>query len=144
MDEPEFHGYHVDFDDVDAHPRPTSVSGPPVIIGGLSDAARRRAIRTANGWFPYNTTVESTRELVDVIARETKEIGRPSELGPLELTIIPDGALNREMADQYEELGVARIVVLPRLNADTERPHIPVPVDEIKRTIDLLAAELDL
>ena len=42
------------------------------------------------GWFAYNTTVDWTRDILDVIAKETAEIGRPAELGPLELTIIPD------------------------------------------------------
>jgi probable F420-dependent oxidoreductase len=144
MTEPEFHGRHVDFGGIDAHPRPISASGPPIIIGGLSGLARRRAIRTANGWFAYNTTVDWTRDILGVIAQETKEIERPAELGPLELTIIPAGSFDRAIADQYAELGVDRVVVLPRPDAPTDTPHVPVPPDEIRRTIDTLAAELDL
>ena len=81
-----------------------------MIIGGLSGLARRRAIRTAQGWFAYNTTVDWTRDILDVIAKETAEIGRPTELGPLELTIIPAGPFDRSIADQYAELGVDRVV----------------------------------
>jgi alkanesulfonate monooxygenase SsuD/methylene tetrahydromethanopterin reductase-like flavin-dependent oxidoreductase (luciferase family) len=101
MDEPEFHGRHVDFAGVDAHPRPVQAAGPPVIIGGLSGLARRRAIRTANGWFAYNTTPDSMRDTLEVIAKETEQIGRPPELGPLELTIIPAGPFDRSVAEQY-------------------------------------------
>ncbi len=144
MDQPEYHGRHIDFAGVDAHPRPTNPAGPPVIIGGLSGLARRRAIRTGQGWFAYNATVDSTRDILDVIAKETAEIGRPEELGPLELTIIPAGPFTRSIADQYEELGVDRVVVLPRPDAPTDTPHTPVPVDEIKRTIDTISADLDL
>lgn len=144
MAEPEFHGRLVDFADVDAHPRPVDASGPPVIIGGLSGLARRRAIRAANGLFVYNTTVESMREILDVIARESKEIDRPAELGALELTTIPAGPFNRAIADQYAELGVDRVVVLPKPDAPTDTPHVPVPVDEIRHTIDTLAADLSL
>jgi len=144
MAEPEFHGRHVDFADVDAHPRPVAAAGPPVIIGGLSGLARRRAIRTANGWFVYNTTVESMGEILDAIAREMKEIDRPAELGPLEITTIPAGPFDRSIADQYAELGIDRVVVLPKPDAPTDTPHVPVPVDEIRHTIDTLAAELDL
>lgn len=139
MPEPEYHGNHVDFAGVDSYPRPLLPAGPPIIVGGLSGLARRRAIRSANGWFAYNTTIESTRDIVDVIARETKEIDRPSELGPLELTTIPAGPIDRSIAEQCEELGVDRIVVLPRLDAPTDVPHTPVPVDEIRRTIDIVA-----
>ena len=144
MPEPEFHGRHVDFDGVDAYPRPTNPAGPPVIIGGLSGLARRRAIRTGQGWFAYNATVEWTRDILDVIAKETAEIGRPEELGPLELTIIPAGPFDRSIADQYAELGVDRVVVLPRPDAPTDVPHTPVPFDEIRRTIDTISAELEL
>jgi probable F420-dependent oxidoreductase len=144
MDAPEYHGRFVKFVGVDAHPRPVQPGGPPILVGGLSDAARRRAVRCAQGWFPYNTTVEGMRESIELIARESMELGRPAELGDLELTVIPDGVLDRSMADQYEELGVDRIVVLPRLDAPKETPHEPVPVDEIKRTIDTVSKELDL
>jgi probable F420-dependent oxidoreductase len=144
MDAPEFHGRHIDFEGVDAHPRPTNPSGPPVIIGGLSGLARRRAIRTGQGWFAYNATVDWTRDILAVIAKETAEIGRPEELGPLELTIIPAGPFDRSVADQYEQLGVDRVVVLPRPDAPTDVPHTPVPFDEIRRTIDTISADLDL
>lgn len=144
MPEPEFHGRHIDFGGIDAYPRPTDPSGPPVIIGGLSGLARRRAIRTAQGWFAYNTTVDWTREILEVIAKETTEIDRPAKLGPLELTIIPAGPFDRSIADQYAELGVDRVVVLPRPDAPADTPHTPVPFDEIRRTIDTIATELDL
>ena len=144
MAEPEFHGHHVDFAGIDAHPRPIDPSGPPVIIGGLSGPARRRAIGTANGWFAYNTTVEWARDILDVIARESEQIARPAELGPLELTMIPAPPFNRAVADQYAELGVDRIVLLPRPDAPTDAPHVPIPFDEIRRTIDTVAADLDL
>ena len=144
MAEPEFHGRHIDFDGIDAHPRPTDPSGPPVLIGGLSGLARRRAIRTGQGWFAYNTTVDWTRDILDVIAKEAAEIRRSAELGPFELTIIPAGPFDRSVADQYAELGVDRVVVLPRPDAPTDVPHTPVPFDEIRRTIDTIAAELDL
>jgi probable F420-dependent oxidoreductase len=144
MDKPEYHGRHIDFDGIDAYPRPTDPSGPPLIIGGLSGLARRRAIRTAHGWFAYNTTVDWTRNILDVIAKETTEIDRPAELGPLELTIIPAGPFDRSIADQYAELGVDRVVVLPRPDAPADTPHTPVPFDEIRRTIDTIATELDL
>ena len=139
MPEPEYRGRHVDFSGVDAYPRPVQSGGPPIIIGGLSGAARRRAIRSANGWFVYNTTVDSMGDILDAIARDAKEIDRPAELGTLELTTIPAGAFHRDIADQYAELGVDRIVVLPRPDAPTETPHTPVPIDEIRRTIDAVA-----
>ena len=116
----------------------------PSLVRVFSALKSRRAIRTGQGWFAYNTTVDWTRDILDVIAKETAEIGRPAELGPLELTIIPAGPFDRSIADQYAELGVDRVVVLPRPDAPTDTPHTPVPFDEIRRTIDTIATELDL
>ena len=145
MTEPEYHGRHVDFGDVDAYPRPTD-RGQVHRSSSVGSAAWPDAARSArrNGWFAYNTTVEWTRDILDVIATETKEIDRPAELGPLELTIIPAGPFDRSIADQYAELGVDRVIVLPRPDAPTDTPHVPVPFDEIRHTIDTVAAELDL
>ena len=115
-----------------------------MIIGGLSGLARRRAIRTAK--VGSRTTPPSTGPATSSTSspRKPTEIGRPAELGPLELTIIPAGPFDRSIADQYAELGVDRVVVLPRPDAPTDTPHTPVPFDEIRRTIDTIAAELDL
>ena len=44
------------------------------------------------------------------------------------------------MIDWYEELGVDRLVLLPRSNAPRERRHEPVSLDDILRTIDDAAA----
>ena len=47
----EFHGKYVDFDKVTCSPRPVNGS-IPVIVGGDTDAALRRAARHADGYFP--------------------------------------------------------------------------------------------
>ena len=47
----EFHGDFVDFDPVTCSPRPVTGS-IPVLVGGDSDAALRRAVRIADGYFP--------------------------------------------------------------------------------------------
>ena len=44
MPAPEYRGRHVRIAGVDSHPRPVQPGGPPIIVGGLSDAARRRAV----------------------------------------------------------------------------------------------------
>ena len=114
MAEPEFHGRHVDFGGIDAHPRPTDASGPPIIIGGLSGLARRRAIRTANGWFAYNTTVEWTRDILDVIAKRD-EGDRPSRRARAARVDDHSGRPVRPRRSPISttELGVDRVVVLP-------------------------------
>ena len=91
---PEYHGRFVDFAGIDAHPRPLQPSGPPIVLGGVSDAARRRAVTKANGWYVFNATQDFAREAVEIIAADQAKYERPGELGPLEISITPVGRIS--------------------------------------------------
>jgi len=54
--EPRFEGQYVAFSDVVFSPRPVQPQGPPIVIGGSSPAALRRAARLADGWHPVGLT----------------------------------------------------------------------------------------
>jgi probable F420-dependent oxidoreductase len=140
MPAPEYHGRFVDFAGIDAHPRPLHHAGPPIVVGGVSAPARRRAIAKAHGWYVFNTDQAQAREAVDIIRSELEQQPRPDELGPLEVTMTPIGPFDRAVADWYEQLGVDRLVLLPRPAAEGRHRHEPVPIDELLRTIDDLAA----
>ena len=140
MPSPEFHGRHVDFSGVDAHPRPVQDGGPPIMIGGNSAMARRRAITSARGWIPADLGLDAAREARRALDRDLDELDRPVSLGPFDFTVIsPDNRLDRELVDGYRQLGVDRLVVLPGLDVPPARRYHGVPVDEILRTIDHLA-----
>ena len=70
MAAPEFHGRHVDFAGVDAHPRPVQAGGPPIMIGGNSAMARRRAITSARGWIPADFDLDAAREARRALDRD--------------------------------------------------------------------------
>jgi probable F420-dependent oxidoreductase len=139
MPRPEYHGRFVDFAGVNAYPRPVQPAGPPIVMGGVSAGARRRTIAKADGWYVFNTTQERAREAVEVITREVEVYGRPSRLGPLEITMTPVGPFDRGVAEWYQELGVDRLVLLPQPDAPPGRRHEPVGLDDILRTIDRVA-----
>ena len=141
MHAPEFHGQHVDFAGVDAHPRPVRAGGPPIMIGGNSALARRRAITTARGWIPADLDLEATRQARRALDEDLDRLERPASLGPFDFTVIsPKNRLDRELVDGYRELGVDQLIVLPGLDVPTQRRYHPVPIDDIFRTIDHLAA----
>ena len=140
MAAPEFHGRHVDFAGVDAHPRPVQPGGPPIMIGGNSAIARRRAITNARGWIPADFDLDATRAARTALDRDLNELERPAWLGPFDFTVIsPNNRLDREQVDGYRELGVDRLIVLPGLDVPTERRYHAVPIDDLFRSIDLLA-----
>jgi len=140
MEAPEFHGRHVDFAGVDANPRPVRDGGPPILIGGNSGRARRRAVTSANGWIPYDLDLDATREARRALDRDLAELDRPESLGSLELTVIsPTTRLDRDLVDGYTELGVDRLIVLPGLDVERERRYHGIPIDDIFRSVDHLA-----
>jgi alkanesulfonate monooxygenase SsuD/methylene tetrahydromethanopterin reductase-like flavin-dependent oxidoreductase (luciferase family) len=140
MDAPEFHGRHVDFAGVDANPRPVRPGGPPILIGGNSGPARRRAVTSANGWIPYDLDLAAAREARRALDRDLSELERPESLGALELTVIsPTTRLDRGLVDGYAELGVDRLIVLPGLDVARERRYHGIPIDDVFRSVDHLA-----
>jgi probable F420-dependent oxidoreductase len=140
MDAPQFDGRHVAFDGVDAHPRPVQAGGPPILIGGNSALARRRAITMARGWIPADFDLDATRAARQALDRDLAELERPASLGPFDLTVIsPRNRLDAALVEGYRELGVDRLIVLPGLDVPAERRYHSVPIDEIFETVDHLA-----
>jgi probable F420-dependent oxidoreductase len=70
-----FHGEFVDFDDVVLLPKPFTPGGPPILIGGESRAAIRRAARLGDGWYGWWSGGELAPHL-DEVRRELDSAGR--------------------------------------------------------------------
>jgi probable F420-dependent oxidoreductase len=73
-DEPRFEGRHYRFDPVHFQPRP--VRQIPILIGGNSPAALRRAGRIGDGWFGTAVTLEEGRAAIATVRRHAEEAGR--------------------------------------------------------------------
>jgi hypothetical protein len=93
-----------------------------------------------DGWYVFNANRERAREAVDAIRSDLDRYERPAERGRLELTVTPSGRFDAEAAEFYEQLGVDRLVLLPRPDAPGASRHEPVPADAILRMIDAVAA----
>jgi probable F420-dependent oxidoreductase len=114
MEKPAYEGRYVRFSGVQAFPRPVQKPHPPVVVGGMSDAAFRRAVRLGNGWYGFALDLERTRKSVEGLREAAKQVERPRELGPLEISVTPIGALDRDAVKRFEDLGVARLSLLQR------------------------------
>lgn len=64
-------GEFVEFEDVEIFPKPRQPGGPPILIGGSSHLARRRALRHGDGWLPNSLSPEELAEGVEQLGRET-------------------------------------------------------------------------
>src|SRR5262249_46392877 len=75
----EHHGRYFDFGAVRMEPKPATPGGPPIWVGGRSEAARRRAARYGDGWMPYVVTPKHVAEGLEFIAREAERSNRRIE-----------------------------------------------------------------
>lgn len=112
MDKPAYQGRFARFSGVDAQPRPVQRPHPPIVVGGWSEAAFRRAARSAQGWFGFNMDVDAAARRIASLKAAVAAAGRPAELGPLEISIAtPRRPLDRDEAARYRDLGVDRLIV---------------------------------
>lgn len=112
---PEFHGTFVSFDHVDAHPRPVRPGGVPILVGGGSPAAYRRAVTRGHGWFGTMSRPEELERHLAGLAKAATDVDRPQRLGRLTTTVMqfPESEVTQEQARRYADLGVDRLVVYP-------------------------------
>jgi probable F420-dependent oxidoreductase len=59
-----FHGEFAHFDDVLAYPKPIQQPHPPVLVGGNTGPALRRAAKRGEGWFGWNLPVPELEKTV--------------------------------------------------------------------------------
>lgn len=71
-----FQGRYYRFTDVSLTPKPAQQPGPPVWIGGRSDAAMRRTGRLGDGWLPSAITPAECAQGIAVINAYAAEAGR--------------------------------------------------------------------
>lgn len=110
---PSYHGRFVSFANVQAYPLPVQRPHPPIIVGGRSPAAYRRAVEQAHGWYGYNFDLDRTAQAITGLRRAGERYERPAQLGPLEISITPVRMVDRAMVEQYAALGVHRLILRP-------------------------------
>ncbi|MEO5901158.1 MAG: LLM class F420-dependent oxidoreductase [Ilumatobacteraceae bacterium] len=108
---------YASFDNCISRPRP--IHGTvPIVVGGHSRAAARRAARLGDGFFPGNGKLDEVAGVFDVFRAECATLGRdPSEV---ELTAGGGGRTVDDICSRVEklhEMGVTR-VILPPLPGD--------------------------
>jgi probable F420-dependent oxidoreductase len=110
---PVYAGRFVAFRDIQAQPRPVQRPHPPVVIGGHSPAAFRRARRYGNGWYGYALDLDATAKCLTGLKAAQERHERPGELGALDITITPNPRteLTLDVVRRYADLGVQRLVL---------------------------------
>ncbi len=110
---PRFDGRFTHIDGIQQNPRPLQQPHPPIVIGGMSPAAYRRAVRQGNGWYGFNQDVAATAASLEGLAAARGQVERDAALGKLEISVTPSVPVDASVVRQYEDLGVDRLVLLP-------------------------------
>lgn len=106
-------GPYSRFSDAISRPQPTQ-ERIPIVIGGHSHAAARRAGRLGDGFFPGRGSHEELAELLDVMRAAAVEHGRDPDA--IEVTAGGNGALGSKALDEVKalaDLGVSRVIIPP-------------------------------
>ena len=102
QDTPAYRGRFATFDKVQARPRPVQTPTPPIVIGGHTPPAFRRAVEQGQALAARLRARSSGHRQVHRGAREAaRRHPRPAELGALEISVTPRGRLDRAAAEAY-------------------------------------------
>ena len=111
-EKPAFSGDFVAFAGIDAHPRPVQRGGVPIVVGGASAGALRRAVARGNGWYGFAMDPATAERAIRGLEEARKQVERPAALGRLEITVTPPPGLDADGVRRYAELGVDRLALL--------------------------------
>jgi probable F420-dependent oxidoreductase len=107
------HGEFFSFEEVVFEPKPVQQPRPPILVGGESKAALRRAARLGDGWLGMGHSFESAAAQIDVLRELLAEYGPRSDAEPGFQIVIGGAVESRADVARWEDLGVTRLIVSP-------------------------------
>jgi probable F420-dependent oxidoreductase len=127
-DAPAYDGRYASFAGIDAYPRP--VQQPlPIVVGGHTDAAFRRAARHADGWYGFLVGLRAMAQHREALDAAIEREGRDR---PLHISVSPSRRLDPDTVAAYADLGVDRLIVIPPPG---------LALDEVARFVEANAPE---
>ena len=115
QDSASYHGSHHHFDDVYLRPRPVQ-SPVPIVIGGHSTRAARRAGELGDGFYPASARTEDLPGLVALAREHAERAGRDPDALEITRAVRPDP----ERVEREVDAGVDRVVFVA-LDPDSVR-----------------------
>jgi probable F420-dependent oxidoreductase len=105
-----FSGRFFSFTGVAIEPPPVQPGGPPLLVGGRSEAALRRAGRLGDGWLPIWVSAERFQEGMAQVRRHAAAAGRDPEALAAAVVcpaLVGDGSRERLAAHLEERYGMS-------------------------------------
>lgn len=109
--ETDFHGEHYDVGPAHMQPKPVQQPHPPILFGGETDAALRRAARLGDGWIGMRHTAETIVPVIEKLDRYRMQAERGSQ--PFEIAVLGGSAPGADAVRALEDAGADRVIVYP-------------------------------
>ncbi len=110
QDTPSFSGEFCSFPPLKALPQPVQRPYPPILFGGNTEPALRRAVYNGDGWFGFNVSPAEAGPLVQSLRRHAAAAGRKDVL----ISLAPATRLAQVTLDdlkRYHDAGVQQVTV---------------------------------
>lgn len=133
----EFHGEHFDFGPLRMEPTPAGEI--PILVGGHSPPALRRAVSLGDGWIGTGYTPADGERMVRTVTDMLAAAGRDRDAFEIIIALyaLPDLELYRH----FEALGVTGLLWSPWLLADLTDPTFESPREARVAAVDRFAEE---
>lgn len=133
----EYQGNHYQFNKLEMNPAPTAHI--PIWVGGISDAAMKRAARLGDGWVTDLQTSDEIIACIEKVKQFRKEYGRDHL--PFSVMATPSDAFTVEGYKKLEDAGVTHILTMPWPFYHGETDDIDKKIDGVKRYADDIIAK---
>jgi len=107
----DYAGEFVNFKGALSYPKPISGAALPILVGGQSEAALKRAAAYGDGWCGFNLTPAETAEAIAKIRRLRVEHERAAM--PFEFLVTPTNENTPDDLKRYRDAGVDELYLTP-------------------------------
>ena len=128
----EYHGKHYDFDRLEMSPVPKEPV--PILVGGVSDVALKRAARLGDGWIAVQHSTEELRELLGKLAALRKDYGTDGK--PFETVVACTDVFDVDGYRRIEDLGATTLTTAPWVLYGADPNSLEEKKDALKRFAD--------
>jgi probable F420-dependent oxidoreductase len=131
-EDPVYEGKTFSLKGVRFNPKPVQKPYPPIVVGGTTELAMKRAVRYGDGWYAVSRSIDETRSLISQLKAQERAANRSK---PVEITLSmrTGHTLTLDELKQLTDLGVVRTLVGMPLRAFNE--------DELSRFHDDVMAK---
>ncbi len=103
-----YQGKHFQLADCRLDPKPVQKPHPPILVGGHSAAALRRAARYGAGWYGFAIGPEQTAPVLQQLDKALAAEGRSRD--GFQIVVTPPYRVSDDMLRGFADLGVDRVV----------------------------------